>query len=116
MRTLARILTTSPAMPWTGLLGILPVAGPCRSPPSSWRIRVPGMSSCPTGLAHFEPDRDEEQLPPPPIAGSVTRCGTSEAVLTEGSRWRRPHGPGMNVQPAGQFPFGQPTCHQGPSR
>jgi hypothetical protein len=42
--------------------------------------------------------------------------GTSVAGLTCGSRWRRPQPPGMNVQPVGQLPFGQPTCHQGPSR
>ncbi len=47
---------------------------------------------------------------------SCARNESSGAGLTCGSRWRRPQPPGMNVQPVGQLPFGQPTCHQGPSR
>jgi hypothetical protein len=41
---------------------------------------------------------------------------SSGSVITDESRLRRPQPPGMNVQPVGQLPFGQPTCHQGPSR
>jgi hypothetical protein len=51
------------------------------------------------------------------LAGrELPQSGTSGAVMTDESRLRRPQPPGMNVQPVGQLPFGQPTCHQGPSR